>query len=189
MSVLAKLRKANAVADQEPQPPQKPLVVQRPKREIPAAREWSPKRTLGRPRNQFAKYHLQQHPVADFVNACLQPAPSCSEFIGEIRCRSVKTVDGRAAKIKTDYPRMTLASAYIQYCVEHCYLPTLPRTFSALIIKTCLENGWMVRYTRAGDSRRQVIQGILIKGQEPFYGTDDRLLEGHVDRQRWLRSS
>jgi hypothetical protein len=193
MSLLAKIKKANARSDQDPQSPSTtatpapPISRQtKPKREIPAARDWTAKRTLGRPRNQFAKYHLQQHPVADFVDACLLPDAGCSEFIGSTTSRSVETVQGGFVKVAPTYQRLTLTKRYLQYCVEHGYVAVVPRTFGSLVIKRCLENGWPVRPSRAGDTRRGVIQGLSIKGQAPWNGTDDRFLEGHTDRKRWL---
>jgi hypothetical protein len=193
MSLLAKIKKANARSDQDPHsgttttiPAPSISREARPKREIPAARDWTAKRTLGRPRNQFAKYHLQQHPVADFVDACLLPDPGCSEYIGSTISRAVETVQGGFVKVTTNYPRLTLTGAYLRFCVEHGYVAVRPSTFAALVIKRCLENGWPVRPSRAGDSRRNVIRGIALKGQAPFHGTDDRFLEGQTDRKRWL---
>ena len=190
MSVLIKIKKANATAA----PPEKaqadavPVPLpQRFKQQPGVAKDWESKRTLGRPRNQFAKHHLQAHPVEDFVNACLQPDVRYAEFIGEPRPRAVKTVDGRSAKILTEYHRLTLTQAYLQYAVDNGYLSTVPISLGSRIIKACLENGWAVRYARAGDSRRTMIEGIWIKGQEPFLGNDRGMFK--PDRQRWKRKS
>ena len=188
-SLLAKIKRANArteesnqKAPQAPPPPNPP----KPRREIPAAKDWTVKRTRGRPRNEFAKHRLQQHPVDAFVETCLLPDPQCSEFLGSNTARPVQTVDGKFVRVSPQYSRLTLVQAYLAYCVENHFLAVVPRTFSGLLLKACLERSWAVRETKAGDSRRRLIRGVSIKGQVPFHGSDDRFMEGHIDRRRWI---
>ena len=164
-----------------------PVIASTKARDLPAARDWTQTRTRGRPRNEFAKHRLQQHPVEQFVEACLLPDPECSEFIGSNRQRLVETVEGDLVRVTPRYERVTLLGAYLQYCIEHNYLAVAPRTFVGLILKSCLERGWPVKEGRAGDSRRGILRGISIKGQAPFKGVDDRFLGAHKDRKRWTR--
>jgi len=180
--VLNKIKRAAGTDKASPQVVASPQV-----REIPAARDWTQTRTRGRPRNEFAKHRLQQHPVEQFVEACLLHDPDCSEFIGSNRQRLVETVEGDFVRVTPRYERVTLLGSYLQYCTEHNYLAVAPRTFVGLILKSCLERGWPVREGRAGDSRRRLLQGITIKGQAPFKGVDDRFLGDHKDRKRWIR--
>lgn len=188
-SLLAKIKRANARSEggsqtpsQAPPPPNPP----KPRREIPAAQDWTVKRTRGRPRNEFAKHRLQQHPVDAFVESCLLPDPQCSEFLGSNQARPVQTVDGKFVRVSPQYQRLTLTQAYLSYCVENHFLATVPKTFSGLLLKACLERGWAVNEAKAGDSRRRLVRGVSLKGQAPFYGNDDRFMEGHIDRRRWI---
>lgn len=184
-SLLAKIKRANARTEEPPSPALLPNPP-KPRREIPAAQDWTVKRTRGRPRNEFAKHRLQQHPVDAFVETCLLPDPQCSEFLGSNTARPVQTVDGKFVRVSPQYQRLTLTQAYLAYCVENHFLAVVPKTFSGLLLKSCLERRWAVRETKAGDSRRRLISGVSIKGQVPFHGNDDRFMEGHVDRRRWI---
>lgn len=184
ISVLSKIKRAAG-----PDKAAHPVVASTKAREIPAARDWTQTRTRGRPRNEFAKHRLQQHPVEQFVEACLLPDPECSEFIGSNRQRLVETVEGEFVRVTPRYERITLLDSYLQFCAEHNYLAVAPRTFVGLILKSCLERGWPVREGRAGDSRRRILRGISIKGHAPFTGVDDRFLGNHKDRKRWKKRS
>ena len=181
-SVLNKIKRAAG-----PDKATHPVVASTKARDLPAARDWTQTRTRGRPRNEFAKHRLQQHPVEQFVEACLLHDPECSEFIGSNRQRLVETVEGDFVRVAPRYERVTLLGAYLQYCAENHYLAVAPRTFVGLVRKACLERGWQVREGRAGDSRRRILRGISIKGQAPFNGVDDRFLGDHKDRKLWIR--
>lgn len=149
-----------------------------------ATKDWSPKRSRGRPRREYAKSRRDFHPVSEFCEAHLVPDPDCAEFIGTRR--PIKS-EGTGATMPVAYPRQTLIDAYVLFCREKGYPLALPRTFAGLILKACSEFGWPALPGRAGESRRHIIRGICLKNQAPFHG-DDRGLLGE-DRRRWRRAA
>lgn len=149
---------------------------------------WTQKRTRGRPRLAFAKSRMAGHPVAEFCITCLVPEEAACEYVGSAAKRMVETVRGDSVPVLTTYTRLTLLQAYFQFLKEHRYPEQLPRTFTGLLMKACLELGWGVRRRLSGDRRLWIIQGISIKGQ-PLWNGDERNLPGHVDRKRWLKKS
>ena len=150
----------------------------------PTAAKWNPKRSRGRPRKQFPAYLLQSHPIAEWVRAALCESPDSFEHIGSVATKVVQTTEGQSVKVACQYPRLTLVESYLRFAAEIGHVVLVPKNFTAVVIKSCLEAGWSVRQCRTADRRRAALKGVCLKGQQPWNG-EDRLLLGQ-DRKRWI---
>lgn len=186
-SILTKIKRATASAEKakvEQETPKTPAERARaPKNpprpaaptEIPG---WKPTRTRGRPRLAMDQKVLKYNPISEFMEACLLPDLDACEFIGEKSPRPT---------VRNKYHRMPLADAYRQFCREKGYPLNLPTSFGTLIIKHGQEFGWNIIRVKAGETRRFLLKGVCLKGQQPWNG-EDRGLTGRPDRRRWIKN-
>ena len=182
-SAKAKAEKNQAEASAAPQGGQtlRPPLPQRP---IATTDNWNPKRSRGRPRKLITKEHLTLPAIEPFVRECLIQSEGSAEFIGSTVQRNVRTVTGSVVRAPSNYPRITLADAYIEFAKDRGYVPTVPRSFVSLLITTCLAAGWVVSESSSSEWRRRILRGVCLRNQLPWSG-DDRGM-GRPDRKRWI---
>lgn len=154
------------------------------KRPVPTRSNKGKTRSRGRPRSSLARRELELRPIEQWAHECLKPEPKLMEYVGTIQPRLENTTSGRKVRVMPEYGRQTLVESYLDYCRKNGFQPTVPLTFSGLIVEACLAFGWPSRLTKSYDLRRATIQGIALVGQPPFDGEDRRY--GENDRQRWL---
>ena len=187
----AKAAKTEKAATPQPQIPQGPQTLRPPLPQEPigALNGWQQTRSRGRPRKAITKEHLTLPPMEQFVRHCLDANPDACEFVGSNRpAASVSESVGRLITTRIAYPRPTLMAAYVEFCKDHGFCSTIPKTFTSLVVATCLAAGWVVRPARSVEWRRGLIKGVTLRNQTPWFG-NDRWMDPRPDRQRWKKKS
>lgn len=146
----------------------------------------------GRLRRAYPKKLYTAEPlVLRWVQDRLVPAEGNVVLVGAHRPPTFM-VGRQKAQLCIDYAdRPTLVGDFLQWLQEHNRAASVPQSFSGLIVRYGISQGWPVYLGKTAQRRRVCIVGVNLKGATPWRGDDrDREAEARgEDRKRWVRRS